>query len=111
MRLGLPRPSRSLPRSLPPQSSLRRSKQDQHGPQRSREKMAQPAHGAHDADHHADYHDHGAPSFWRRWFYSTNHKDIGTLYLIFSFTAGLLGGFPSFSRRARLPEPRLQFFS
>ena len=59
---------------------------------------AESAHG------HDDHHDH-TPGFFVRWFLSTNHKDIGTLYLVFSVIAALIGGGFSMWMRAELMHP------
>ena len=54
-------------------------------------------------------HDH--PTGWRRYLYSTNHKDIGTMYLVFAICAGLIGGVFSIVIRMELQHPGLQIFT
>ena len=55
-------------------------------------------------DHHAD------PTGWRRYVLSTNHKDIGSMYLWFAIVAGLIGGILSILMRMELQEPGIQIF-
>jgi cytochrome c oxidase subunit I len=59
------------------------------------------------ASEHSEDHPHGL----RRWVMSTNHKDIGSLYLMFAMMGGIVGGFFSIGIRMELQEPGLQYFS
>jgi cytochrome c oxidase subunit 1 len=51
---------------------------------------------------------HARPHGWRRWLLATNHKDIGTLYMLFAFTMFLSGGVMALMLRAELFKPGLQ---
>jgi len=62
------------------------------------------AQATHAHDDHA-YH----PSGIMRWVMTTNHKDIGTLYLSFAGIMFFIGGIMAMTIRAELFEPGLQF--
>src|SRR3546814_12110718 len=68
-----------------------------------------PTHGSADTPAGHGYGDHDTPGFFARWFMSTNHKDIGTLYLIFAIFAGIIGGVMSGMMRLELAEPGIQY--
>ncbi|ORU89443.1 MAG: cytochrome c oxidase subunit I [Cycloclasticus sp. symbiont of Poecilosclerida sp. M] len=60
-------------------------------------------------DTHDDHHDHGPASGLMRWVTTTNHKDIGTLYLLFSLIMFMVGGAMAMVIRLELFQPGLQF--
>jgi len=60
-----------------------------------------------DTTAHIDHH-HGQPRGLARWVFTTNHKEIGTLYLVFSLAMFLVGGAMAMIIRAELFQPGLQ---
>jgi cytochrome c oxidase subunit 1 len=56
-----------------------------------------------------EHHDEHHPSGIMRWITTTNHKDIGTLYLWFAFIMFFVGGFMALIIRSELFQPGLQF--
>ena len=61
-----------------------------------------------DAHHDSDHDHHGPPPGIWRWVITTNHKDIGTLYLWFAMIMFFIGGFMALIIRTELFQPGLQ---
>jgi len=63
---------------------------------------------------HADTHDHHdhdhKPAGIGRWLFATNHKDIGTMYMLFALVMFFLGGAMALGIRLELFKPGMQWF-
>jgi len=67
------------------------------------------ANNANDHAHGHDDHHHGPEKGLMRWLKTTNHKDLGTLYLVFSLCMFFVGGVMSLVIRLELFQPGMQF--
>jgi cytochrome c oxidase subunit I len=68
------------------------------------------SHDTHGHDAHHDAHDgHERPGFFKRWFMSTNHKDIGILYLFTAAIVGFISVAFTVYMRMELMHPGVQF--
>ena len=65
-----------------------------------------PIHGDHTHDGHDDH--HHVPTGFMRYVTTTNHKDIGSMYMWFSFAMFISGGIMALLIRAELFQPGLQ---
>lgn len=71
--------------------------------------MATTTHNEHHAHDHDDHDHHGPASGFSRWIFTTNHKDIGTLYMVAALIMFMVGGAMALVIRAELFEPGMQF--
>jgi len=61
-----------------------------------------------DHDDHHDHHPSGPGGAVRRWLFTTNHKDIGSMYMIFALIMFFVGGMMILGVRAELFQPGMQ---